>query len=153
MEDFIKQVTPKMPFMKAAVVYFSRTGNTKKLAEDIAHALQAPIFDVAATSPSDIAEFDLIVFGTPVEGASPTKEAAAFLSAMREVSNKKAIVFNTCRLFGNSRTNKALEKALKAKGYETVLAVSKKVKSTEQLDYTDIVAEVKAAVSKLTENA
>lgn len=135
--------------MNAAVVYFSRTGNTKKLAEEIAEAINAPIFDVAVTEPSKVAEFDLLVFGTPVEGASPTKEAQAFLSSMNEVSGKKAIVFNTCRLFGNSRTNKALEKALKAKGYEIVLAVSKKVKPNQLPDYTDKVNTVKEATAKL----
>jgi len=135
--------------MNAAVVYFSRTGNTKKLAEKIAEAIEAPIFDVAATAPSSVAEFDLLVFGTPVEGASPTKEARAFLEDMSVVSGKKAIVFNTCRLFGNSRTNKALEKLLSAKGYETVLAVSKKVKANKEPDYTETVNEVKEKVSKL----
>lgn len=135
--------------MNAAVVYFSRTGNTKKLAEEIAEAINAPIFDVAVTEPSKVAEFDLLVFGTPVEGASPTKEARAFLDSMSEVSGKKAIVFNTCRLFGNSRTNKALEKALKAQGYETVLAVSKKVKPNQVPDYTDTVSKVKEATAKL----
>jgi len=135
--------------MNSAVVYFSRTGNTKKLAEKIAEAIKAPIFDVAATAPSSVAEFDLLVFGTPVEGASPTKEARAFLEDISVVSGKKAIVFNTCRLFGNSRTNKALEKLLSAKGYETVLAVSKKVKANKEPDYTETVNEVKEKVSKL----
>ena len=135
--------------MNAVVVYFSRTGNTKKLAEEIAQAIQAPIFDVATASTAKVAEFDLIIFGTPVEGASPTKEARAFLDSMSEVSGKKAIVFNTCRLFGNSRTNKALEKALKAKGYENVLAVSKKVKANQAPDYTDTVSKVKEATAKL----
>jgi len=135
--------------MNAAVVYFSRTGNTKKLAEKIAEAIEAPIFDVAATAPSSVAEFDLLVFGTPVEGANPTKEARAFLEDMSVVSGKKAIVFNTCRLFGNSRTNKGLEKLLSAKGYETVLAVSKKVKANKEPDYTETVNEVKEKVSKL----
>jgi len=135
--------------MNSAVVYFSRTGNTKKLAEEIAEAIKAPIFDVATTAPSSVAEFDLLVFGTPVEGASPAKEARAFLEDISVVSGKKAIVFNTCRLFGNSRTNKALEKLLSAKGYETVLAVSKKVKANKEPDNIERVNEVKEKISKL----
>lgn len=135
--------------MNAAVVYFSRTGNTKKLAEKIAQSIQAPLFDVSTTSTAKIAEYNLIIFGTPVEGASPSKEASAFISSMSEVSDKKVIVFNTYRLFGNSRTNKALEKALKAKGYEPVLAVTKKVKAKEIPDHSSVVAEVKEAVDKL----
>ncbi len=136
--------------MNTAVVYFSRTGNTKKLAEQIAQATDAKLFDIGNASPANVAGFELVIFGTPVEGASPTKEAQAFIEGMSSVSGKKAMVFNTCRLFGNSRTNKALEKALKAKGYETVLAVSKKVKPDKEPDFSDIVSEVKAALSKIT---
>jgi flavodoxin len=135
--------------MNSAVVYFSRTGNTKKFAEALAQAANATLYDLASTQPSSVAEFDLLIFGTPVEGASPTKEATAFLNNIDSVSGKKAIVFNTCRVFGNSRTNKALEKALKAKGYDIILAVTKKVKPDKEPDFSEAVAEVKATLSKL----
>jgi len=135
--------------MYAAVVYFSRTGNTKKLAEGIAAVAQAQLFDMAATLPSSIEDFDLLILGTPVEGASPSKEAMAFITNMNRVEGKKAMVFCTYRLFGNSRTNKALEKALKAKGYETILGVSKKVKPKQEPDFSEQVAEVKKQLEKL----
>jgi flavodoxin len=135
--------------MNTAVVYFSRTGNTKRLAQAIASEAKAPLYDIAATPPLAVEGFDLLILGTPVEGASPAKETAAFISAMNPVQGKKAIVFCTCRLFGNARTNKALEKALSAKGYETVLAVSKKVKPNKEPDFSEPVAEVKNALEKL----
>jgi flavodoxin len=135
--------------MNAAVVYFSRTGNTRKLAQAIAEAAKAQLYDIAATLPSTIETFDLLILGTPVEGASPTKEAMAFIANMNRVEGKKAIVFCTCRVFGNSRTNRAIEKALKAKGYETILGVSKKVKPNQEPDFSEPVSEVKAALAKL----
>jgi len=135
--------------MDIAVVYFSRTGNTKRLAESIATVAKAQLFDIAVTLPSKVESFDLLIFGTPVEGASPTKEAMAFIDSMNSVQGKKAIVFCTCRLFGNDRTNKAMEKALKTKGYETVLGVSKKVKPNKEPDFSETVDEVKKALEKL----
>jgi flavodoxin len=130
--------------MNPCVVYFSRTGNTKRLAQAIADTAKAPIYDLATTQPSTLAEFDLIILGTPVEGASPAKETAAYLNAMPTVTDKKAILFVTYRLFGNERTMKAMEKILKTKGYQTVLKVSKKgMKPDEDADFTDVLAEVK----------
>jgi flavodoxin len=135
--------------MNAAVVYFSRTGNTKKLAQAIAVAAQAQLYDMASTLPSTIEGFDLLILGTPVEGASPTKEAIAFIANMNHVERKKAIVFCTYRVFGNSRTNKAVEKALKAKGYETILGVSRKVKPNQEPDFSEPVDEIKVVLAKL----
>jgi flavodoxin len=135
--------------MNAAVVYFSRTGNTKRLAEAIAAVAQAQLFDISATLPSTVEGFDRLILGTPVEGASPSKEAMAFIANMNRVEGKKAIVFCTCRVFGNARTNKALEKALKGKGYETILGVSKKVKPDQEADFSEPVDEVKKTLEKL----
>ena len=84
--------------MNACVVYFSRTGNTKRLAQAIADTAKAPIFDLASTQPSAIENFDLLILGTPVEGASPAKETAAFIESIPKVDGKRAILFCTNRL-------------------------------------------------------
>ena len=133
--------------MNAAVVYFSRTGNTKKLAQAIADVAKAPIYDLAQADASKIANLDLLIFGTPVEGASPTKEAMAYIATMPQVSGKKAILFCTYRIFGNERAMKTIEKELSAKGYETILKVSKKGMKPEQTpDFSDVLNKVKAVL-------
>jgi len=138
--------------MKTCVVYFSRTGNTKRLAQAIAETAKADIYDIAATLPSTIENYELLVLGTPVEGASPAKETVEFVENMNQVENKKAMLFCTYRLFGNSRTLKAIEKKLKEKGYQTVLSVSKKgMKPSEVADFTDVIDEVNKAMEKLKE--
>lgn len=138
--------------MKTCVVYFSRTGNTKRLAQAIAETAKADIYDIAATLPSTIENYELLILGTPVEGASPAKETAEFVENMNQVENKKAVLFCTYRLFGNSRTLKVIEKKLKEKGYQTVLSVSKKgMKPSEVANFTDIINEVKKAMEKLSE--
>ena len=112
--------------MNLCVVYFSRTGNTKRLAQAIAEATQAPIYDLASAQPSAIENCDLFILGTPVEGASPAKETVAFIENMPQVQGKKVIIFCTYRAFGNERTMKNMEKRLASKGYQTIAKVSKK---------------------------
>ena len=79
--------------MNAAVVYFSRTGNTQKLAQAIATEAKAPIYELSQADPSKIASVDVLIFGTPVEGSSPTKEAMSYIDSMPAVTGKKAILF------------------------------------------------------------
>ena len=136
--------------MNPCVVYFSRTGNTKRLAQAIADTVKAPIFDMSGTTPSTIETYDLIILGTPVEGSSPAKETKAFIESLSKVEGKKAILFCTYRIFGNERTMKAMEKDLKSKGYDTILKVSKKgMKPEKEADFSDIIAEVKKTLEKL----
>jgi len=135
--------------MKTCVVYFSRTGNTKRLAQAIADIAKAPIFDMAATQPSAIEDFDLLIIGAPVEGSSPAKEASAFIERLPKVESKKAILFCTNLFFGSGRTLKIMEKKLDCKGYEIVLKVSKKgMKPDKEADFSDVIAEVKKALEK-----
>ncbi len=136
--------------MNAIVVYFSRTGNTKRLAQAIADTAKAPIFELSQAEPSKIATYDLLIFGTPVEGSHPAKEAQAYIEGLPTTTGKKAILFCTYRLFGNERTMKALEKELSGKGYETILKVSKKgMKPEQEADFSKVISEVKLALGKL----
>ncbi len=133
--------------MKACVIYFSRTGNTKRLALAIANLAKAPLYDLSITDSSKTVDFDLLIFGTPVEGASPTKEAMNYLSNMPTVHGKKVILFCTYRLFGNDRAMKTLEKELTAKGYETILKVSKKgMKPEQEADFSEVLDKIEKAL-------
>jgi flavodoxin len=135
--------------MNTCVVYFSRTGNTKRLAQAIADATKAPIYDIAGTLASTIENFDLVILGTPVEGSRPAKETMAFIEGMSRKENGKAILFCTYRIFGNSRTMKSMEKELEKKGYKTLLSVSKKgMKPEKTADFSDILKEIKETLDK-----
>ena len=134
--------------MNACVLYFSRTGNTKRLAQAIADTAKAPIFDMTSTEPSAVENFDLLIIGTPVEGSRPAKETLAFIENMPKKEGKKAILFCTCRLW-KGRTFKIMEKELDCKGYETILGVSKKgMKPDKEADFSEVLAEVKKALEK-----
>jgi len=134
--------------MDPAVVYLSRTGNTRRLAQAIANAINAPMIDLSGTLPTTIESYDPLILGTPVEGASPAKETVSFIEGMNRHEGAKAILFCTYRLFGNERTMKDMEKALSGKGYNTILKVSKKgLKPKKVTDFTEQVEEVKKALS------
>ena len=134
--------------MNTCVVYFSRTGNTKRLAQAIVETTKAPIFDLLSTQPSAIESFDLLILGTPVEGSSPAKETAAFIESLPQIETKKAILFCTYRFFGSGALN-VMEKKLSSKGYEILLKVSKKgMKPDKETDFSDVLNEVKKALEK-----
>jgi flavodoxin len=136
--------------MNTCIVYFSRTGNTKRLAPAIADTAKAPIYELASIQPSAIQNYDLLILGTPVEGSSPAKETRAFIESMPNLEGKKVILFCTYKVFGNERTMKSMEKELKNKGYETILKVSKKgMKPDKEADFSDIVGEVTKVLEKL----
>jgi flavodoxin len=133
--------------MKPCIVYFSRTGNTKRLAEAIANQIEAPIFDIVSTEPTVFDSYDTIVFGTPVEGASPAKEIQAFVERLPNGQGKKVGLFCTYRIFGNERAMKKLEKILASKEYEVILKTSKKgMKPEEPADFSKILNEVQKAL-------
>jgi flavodoxin len=136
--------------MDPVVVYFSRTGNTQRLAQAISDAIDSPLMNLDGTLPSTIETFDPLILGTPVEGASPAKETAAFLERVNRKESGKAILFCTFRLFGNKRTLNAMEKELKKKGYEVVLKISKKgMKTEKEADFTEIIDQIKNALMNL----
>jgi flavodoxin len=131
--------------MKPCVLYFSRTGNTKYMAQAIADELKAPIFDIASADPSVAADYDMIILGSPVEGARPPPEALAFVERLPIAQGKKSIVFCTCRLWVG-KTLKSLAEVLESKGYANVLDVSKKGVKQGKTDFSDVLEKIKKTI-------
>jgi len=133
--------------MKICVLYFSRSGNTKRMAEAIAESAKAPAFNMSTSEPSVVEKYDLIVMGTPVEGFRPAKETLTFIEHLPKAEDKKAILFCTHALWKGS-TFKVLEKELSSKGYETILSVSKKgMKPDKPADFSDEIDKIKKAIA------
>jgi NAD(P)H dehydrogenase (quinone) len=64
---------------KALIVYYSRSGNTRKMAETIAQGIEkeevaAEVRDVKDVSPADLKAFDAIVVGSPTYYGSMAAE-------------------------------------------------------------------------------
>ena len=132
--------------MKACVLYISRTGNTKRLAEAISELLKAPVFNIAdAPEPPVTQDFDLLVIGTPVMGMRPAPEVQAFVKRLPECRNKKTILFCTYAI-KQGETLKILEKELKSKGYVNILNVSKRGLKPSKADFIEVLDEIEKAI-------
>ena len=134
--------------MKTCVLYFSRTGNTKRMAEAISKSVKAPIFAMTSSEPSVVEDFDLLIVGTPVEGFRPARKTMKFVERLPKAEGKKAILFCTCALW-KGRTFKVLEKELSRKGYDIILSVSKKgMTPGKQADFSDSINKIQKALEK-----
>lgn len=133
--------------MRTCVLYFSRTGNTKLMAEAISDSTKAPAFDITSSEPSVIEDFDMLILGTPVEGSRPAKEILAFIERLPKGEGKKAILFCTYTLWKGS-TFKVLAKELAKKGYDPILSVSKKGVKPNKTDFSGIIDEIKKVLEK-----
>jgi flavodoxin len=131
--------------MKPCVLYFSQTGNTRRFAEAISDALNAPVFDVTATEPASVNDFDTLIIGTPVHGSNPSKGILSFVDRLPDGNGKRAILFCTCRLW-KGRTFGKLKKELEKKNYLTVLSASKRGRELTKEDFSDAVTKIAEAL-------
>lgn len=77
--------------MKILVVYSTKTGNTKKVAEAVAQALPGAELHDVKTAPAPDA-YDFIAMGFWVDKGGPNKEAADY---MKTISGKQVFTFFT----------------------------------------------------------
>ena len=111
--------------MKACVLYFSATRNTKKFAKAISTELNLPLFNVEKIKSQEIETYDLLIIGTPVHGLAPAKIISSFVDSLPNANNKKAIIFSTYAIKKGS-ANEKLQKQLANKGYLTLFETSKR---------------------------
>ena len=134
--------------MKSCILYFSRTGNTKRMAKAISEATKAPAFDMTSVTPSIVEDFDLLIVGTPVEGFRPAKETMVFVKRLPKTEGKKAILFCTYALW-KGRTFGVLKRELSSKGYETIIDVSKKgMKPDQPTEFSDSINKIQKTLGK-----
>jgi flavodoxin len=114
--------------MKALVVYDSRYGHTKIIAEAIGAALpgEVEVVQVADATASGLRAYDLLVVGAPTHGARPSEDVQAFLNQIRPsaLTGVGVAGFDTrmtnrlITLFGTAAPK--IAKALKQKGGKLV---------------------------------
>lgn len=107
--------------MKICIIYHSETGNTRHVARHIASAFDAHLIEVRDTASysrltrfllwckmargeektiidppsSDVSEYDLIVFGSPVWAFKPTPVIHAAIDGLEGCVGKPAVAFST----------------------------------------------------------
>jgi flavodoxin len=86
--------------MHTAVIYASRSGNTREVAEAIARVLgesgDSDVFPVES-APTDLNEFDLVVIGGPTEGHGMTPPMKSYLESIdpKMVKHRPVAAFDT----------------------------------------------------------
>ena len=84
--------------MKKIVVYWSGTGNTEEIANKIAADLGCDALNVNSTTPTDVLENDLIVFGCPAMGAEELEDTEFkpfYEEVMASIGDKKVALFGS----------------------------------------------------------
>jgi len=87
--------------VKAIIIYYSQTGNTKKVAEAIQEGLveagvECRLARLKDLNPAkDLAEYDLIGLGSLVMAGKEPANVSAFISAMKKVDGKLGFAFCT----------------------------------------------------------
>jgi len=84
--------------MKKIVVYWSGTGNTEEIANKIAADLGCDCLNVNATTPADVLENDLIIFGCPAMGAEELEDTEFkpfYDEVMVSIGDKKVALFGS----------------------------------------------------------
>jgi flavodoxin len=102
--------------MNALVVYYSKSGNTEKVAFAIGAGIGVKPRRIEEINPSSVSGYDLIVLGSPVHGGKPSAPIMDFISRLPKMDGKKAAVFCTKSIAGDKPTMAVMEKALKDKG-------------------------------------
>ena len=89
--------------MKKLVVYFSQTGNTKKVAEAVLSGLPDGTPMIAAEDIRQVAEYDLVFMGYWVDKGTADTTAQ---EAMAKISGKMVAIFSTSGAYPDSRPAK-----------------------------------------------
>jgi flavodoxin len=95
------QLVKRSGVMNALVVYFSKFGNTKKVAEAIAETLRSAasvrVMNIDRLTASDLEEVHLVVMGTPTHRMNLPKEIVPVFEKLpkRILKGKPVAVFDT----------------------------------------------------------
>ena len=135
--------------MKIGIVYYSRTGNTRKAAHlleekfkkgdtevdliEIEH-VKRPGFLTAGRSAMkqeevpikntdfDMKKYDILIIGSPTWAGNPSPFVKGFMNKAENIKNKKIAVFSTCSgsIDNREKFNKAIKNNLQNLGLETI---------------------------------
>ena len=102
--------------MKSIVVYYSKSGNTQKIAQAVATGMGALAKKIEEVKPGELAAYDVMAFGSPVHNGAPDKVVSDFISQLPDLKGKKAAFFCTKSLSGDKSATASVQKTLEAKG-------------------------------------
>jgi len=123
--------------MKALVVYQSKTGTTKKMAEEIAVQLKelnndVKLGSIAEVTVKDVELADKLYIGGPTNGfflfgQGPTKDWKDFVKSLPIVNKKETILFTTYKI----ATGPVFKKMRRELNYSGFKVMNKALKSKD----------------------
>lgn len=136
--------------MKELIVFYSKTGNTRSIAEKIKDVLSCEMDEIKAVSDDpnqtyvelthapDIDAYPSIILGSPVHGFSLPKVTKAYLDGLGDLSGKSFDLFVThffpFSFLGGNQVLKAMKKIILAKHGEVKKMTSINWKSKKRDD-------------------
>ena len=104
--------------MKTLVIYDSVFGNTEKIAQSVAAALQTIATPVSQVTAEQVREQDVLVVGSPTRGFRPTEGISKFIEALpkNHLANVRVAAFDT-RIVLDTINSKALRFLVDKGGY------------------------------------
>lgn len=107
--------------MKPLVIYSTRSGNTRKVAEAIASELNCPCLQITSDSQSvNINDNDIVFIGTGIYKGQPHQDLLSYLQTISPNGKTQFALFMTCFGWGKGIADKnvidTLQGALQAKG-------------------------------------
>jgi flavodoxin len=109
---------PAMIIMKPFVVYYSRTGNTRKVAETIADVLGTKARSVRDAEAADVPKGAFIIAGSGVYASRAGRRIMDFLQSLPDVSGGSAAVFETSGDGSISVAGEQMGEVLRKRGYD-----------------------------------
>jgi flavodoxin I len=100
-----------------SVFYYSKGGNTKKVAEAMASALKAKALDVKKACAKDVPKGAFIIAGSGVYANRVGREMMDFLQSLPQVKGGKAATFETSGNGERIVTGKEMGEMLAKRGY------------------------------------
>lgn len=160
-----------MKFKKVLVVYFSRTGNCKKIAKEIAKRLDADIEEIKTstsysgffgyqkalfhgflnTTPKiapvkkELYEYDLIIIGGPIWGGSLSAPVRSFLQNHKNSFRNIAFFSTQGSAFGQKNLMRQMKHVCSLRPITSMTITKNKIESSA---YQDIVLEFTSKISK-----
>lgn len=108
--------------VRLLIVFWSKYGNTKAVAEAIANGIKAAkemvvvVKDVRETKPEEVLEYDALIIGSPNHGGGPVGDIKNFLKKLEKLNlkAKSGAVFDT-HAGGDIKVVRKIEKQIQEK--------------------------------------
>ncbi len=92
------RVDVKLTIKSLIVLYSYHHNNTQKIADVFARILEAQIKTPQTTKPEALQDYDLVGFGSGIDGDKHYAALLEFADRLPRYANKKGFIFSTCAL-------------------------------------------------------